>query len=269
MKMRKNIIINHHTKEAWQDNWENVSVERIMEIFSYPRVQKQLELFLRYLPKDKKVLEGGCGIGPYLLRLRSLGYKMIGLDYNYPPLKKIQEFDGSVPVYCADVSRLPFQDAQFGGYLSLGVLEHFSEGPHAAIKEAHRVLIDGGYFLVQVPQFSLFHCLQYPFTRLKRSKLVRRLFGKSARKYYWEQYFKVSTLSALLSKSGFEVELVIPLDHDHALMSLSGIFRDKSSYDNANTAGIFIGRLCAKLFPWKTAAGILFVCKKRKPNIEA
>src|SRR3989338_6073085 len=144
------------TKKAWEKNWESVSIHEILKIFDYVRVKKQMDLFLRVLPKNEKILEGGCGLAPYLIRLRELGYDVEGIDYNEGPIRKILSYDPSLPVKVGDVTAIPYPDSYFSGYLSLGVIEHFTEGPQKALREAHRVLKKDGVLYLAVPRSHLF-----------------------------------------------------------------------------------------------------------------
>src|SRR3989338_1045379 len=143
------------TKQAWENNWRDISIADVLQIFAYDRVKKQMAHFTRVLPKGEKMLEGGCGLGPYLIRLRQLGYDVEGIDYNEGPIRKLLAYDPALPVKVGDVTAVPYPDGTFGGYLSLGVIEHFAEGPEKAIREAHRVLKPGGVFVVAVPTRNL------------------------------------------------------------------------------------------------------------------
>ncbi|MBF0254532.1 MAG: class I SAM-dependent methyltransferase, partial [Candidatus Omnitrophica bacterium] len=120
------------TREAWEANWAEIPMERILGIFTYERVRRQMELFMRVLPKNERILEGGCGLAPYVIELRRRGLDVEGVDYNEAPLRKALAYDPSLPLRQADVAALPYADDSFGGYLSLGVIEHFSEGPAKA-----------------------------------------------------------------------------------------------------------------------------------------
>lgn len=251
------------TQKAWEKNWENISIPEILEIFKYDRVRKQLTLFTRVLPKNEKILEGGCGLAPYLIRLRQMGYDVEGVDYNEAPLKKALAYDPSLPLRVGDVAALPFPDASFGGYLSLGVIEHFTEGPRKAIAEARRVLKKGGVFVVAVPRNHLFMRLKAPLDFLKSRPFLRKCFNRPDDHHYWEQYFKKKDLIKILEEEGFEVREAHPLDHAHALVSFSGIFRDKKEYDEASPLGLKLGAWCAKYLPWSTAAQMTLVCYKK------
>ena len=263
MRTAKDESVDALTKKAWEKNWDGTDMGRILEIFEYVRVKKQMELFLRVLPKNTKILEGGCGLGPYLIRLRQLGYDVEGIDYNEGPIQKIRAYDETLPVQVGDVTAIPYPDAYFGAYISLGVIEHFTEGPQKAIREARRVLKRGGLFLVAVPRHHLFMKLQAPAHFLKSRPFLRKIFGKPAEHHYWEQYFNKETLRKILEEEAFEVREIHPLDHSHSLVSFSHLFRDKKSYDEANALGLRLARFCEKYLPWSTAAQMTYICYKK------
>ncbi len=251
------------TKKAWEKNWRDIRMDEILEIFNYVRVKKQMEIMLRVLPKIEKILEGGCGLAPYLLRLRQLGYDVEGIDYNEAPLKKVLERYPDTPVKVGDVAAVPYPDNYFGGYISLGVIEHFTEGPFRAIHEAHRVLKKGGIFFVMVPQNHIFMRIMAPIRFLKRNQMIRKIFRKPADTHYWEQYFKRKELIAILENGGFKVSEVHALDHSHSLVSLSNFFRDKNTFDEASPLALKLGVWFERNFKWSTACQLALVCYKK------
>lgn len=257
-----NALTDQITKEAWEKNWENIPMEKILEIFNYVRVKKQMDIFLKVLPKNGKILEGGCGLAPYLIRLRQMGYDVTGIDYNEGPIQKILAYDATLPVRVGDVTAIPYPDASFGAYLSLGVIEHFTDGPQKAIQEASRVLRPGGVFLVAVPTWNIFMTLAWPLKALKASAWIRRFFGKPVEHHYWEQYFKKKKLVKYLEQGGFKVREIHPLDHSHTLVSFSRLFRDRTQYDEANAWALRLAGLFEKYLPWQTASQMTLVCEK-------
>jgi len=263
MRTKQDILTDKLTKEAWDKNWQENSTKEALEIFEYPRVKKQVQIYAEFMPKEDFVLEGGCGLGPYAVYYKNQGYKIIGLDYNFNPLLKIKEFKPAMPLVNGDVAKLPFKNNAFGAYLSLGVIEHFTEGPSGAIKEAFRLLKNNGYFIVQVPYFSIFRRINFPLSLLKNNPILRKIFKKDPNTHYWEQYFKIKELKKAFEDGGFKIIKIIPADHEHALMTFCGkLFREKSSYNAANGLAIKLGSLLEKYLPFSTADCIIYICKK-------
>lgn len=64
----------------------------------------------------------------------------------------------------ADATKLPFEDASVARIVSDNVLEHV-ELPEAAVSEAARVLLPGGYFYVSTPFLYPFHSSPHDYTR--------------------------------------------------------------------------------------------------------
>jgi SAM-dependent methyltransferase len=97
------------------------------------------------------ILEAGCGLGRYLLYLRSRGARTAGVDFAAEPLRAIHERVGPAPVAVADLIRLPFASGTFATILCLGVIEHFEAGPEPVMKELVRTLQPGGALILTVP----------------------------------------------------------------------------------------------------------------------
>jgi ubiquinone/menaquinone biosynthesis C-methylase UbiE len=254
--------INSDTKKAWGENWEATSIETILEIFDYPRVNKLLNTITLYIPKKGAILEAGCGLGPWVIKLGMMGYDVVGVDYQEECIKKIKEYDGKQKVYVADVVKMPFDDNSFSAYLSWGVIEHFVEGPDAALKEAHRVLEKGGRLILTVPYKNIFRKVIKPIIQIKRNPLVRKLFNKPMKTYYYQRYFKLKELKYFITKHGFAIESIVPVDHIFSLVEFSDIFRNKSSFHGENKLGVYGGRLLEKVLPWLGAGSTLIIANK-------
>ena len=255
--------ITEETKKAWSNNWKEHSVDKVMEIFSYNRVQRLLKTFISILPKEGKILEGGCGLGPWVIKLTLLGYDMTGVDYDPVSIDKIRTVNSKIPLYVANVAEMPFKEETFDAYMSLGVLEHFCEGPEKAIKEAHRVLKDRGVFLVMLPYLNIFERINLPGKKIQKNKMIRRLLRKPEKIFYYERYFKKKVIHKLLEENGFIVEKILPVDHIFTFVSFSKFFRNKNTYDGENQLAIKVADFFKKIMPWQTAGSSLIVARKK------
>jgi len=262
MQIKENKKIDATTKKAWEENWTGIGVENILEIFDYPRVKEQINLYKPYLPKHKNILEGGCGLGPYVVYFQEKGYELIGIDYNYQPLAELNRYNNALRLACADVCKLPFPDSFFGAYLSFGVIEHFTAGPQEAIKEAYRVIESDGIFIVSVPRLSIFHKIRMLLDLLKNNKIIRKIFNKEIKEKYWQQYFSLSGLSKALKGSGFDILKIAPIDQEHSLVTFLPFFKDKRTLDGATSFALKVAKGCKRYLPWATAATMVFICKK-------
>lgn len=254
--------INNETKKAWGDNWRPVTIKTILEIFTYPRVEKMLSLLRRYLPQKGFAIEAGCGLGPWVIKLREMKYQVLGIDYEIECIKKIREYDSSLPVYVGDVRKMPFKDKTFAAYLSFGVIEHFTEGPEEVLDEAFRTLAPDGRLILTVPHKNIFIRLKAPFNWARRNAFIRRLCNKPAKIFYYQRYFGVDELIKYVSESGFTVEGVIPHGHIFSLVQFSGVFRNRKTYDGENNIAVFLGNIMEKVFPWLTADSIGIIARK-------
>jgi len=108
-----------------------------------------LKLFQSYIKNsDSHILDIGSGNGFFLKSLREVGYKNCkGIE--------VQDYKTS-DTFTADISRekLPFKDNFMDVVTGWEVVEHL-ENPYHAIREVHRVLVPGGYFIFSMP--NAFH----------------------------------------------------------------------------------------------------------------
>jgi SAM-dependent methyltransferase len=94
------------------------------------------------------VLDLGGGTGMLGQPLQERGYRYINLD--------TRRFENGAPSLIGDAHRLPFKDDTLDMVVSKDTLEHFLE-PRVAVKEVHRVLKEGGQFIIWVPFMHPFH----------------------------------------------------------------------------------------------------------------
>jgi len=111
---------------------------------------------LRHLKKQGPILEAGCGLGRFIVFMERQGFHDVrGIDISPDAVAIVNEIAPTLKVTCGDVSNLPFDDSSIRGIVSLGVVEHFEEGPRAALKEFHRVMMPGATAIITVPYLNL------------------------------------------------------------------------------------------------------------------
>lgn len=99
--------------------------------------------------KDRRVLDIGCGLGPYRSKIESRGGTWIGIDLAGPGCSV--EGDGM---------RLPFANESFDGVLCAAVLEHLPE-PELFLREVARIIRPGGKLFGYVSFLEPFHGISY------------------------------------------------------------------------------------------------------------
>ena len=143
--------------DLWDDHWaSNASLDSedfysryLRGYLGYGQIRYVL---LKHLPRYGLILEGGCGMGQYVVALRARGYNCIGVDFAEKTVAAAKRVLPDIPVETADICLLNLDDESIDAYISLGVVEHFQEGPHNALKEAMPVLKKNGKLIVSVPQ---------------------------------------------------------------------------------------------------------------------
>lgn len=143
--------------DLWDDHWASNASLNLEDFYrrylrGYLGYGQIRYVLLKHLPRYGLILEGGCGMGQYVVALRARGYNCIGVDFAAKTVAAVKRILPDLPVETADICRLNLDDESIDAYISLGVVEHFQDGPHNALKEAMRVLKKNGVLIVSVPQ---------------------------------------------------------------------------------------------------------------------
>jgi SAM-dependent methyltransferase len=194
-----------HGKRAdsdfWDAHWENVDTETTVKNLGGSLLARAIE---EYLPKEGKILEGGCGLGQWVLYFREKGYDIVGRDFAEDTIERVKARFPDLPVETGNILVLPYLDGHFSAYISLGVVEHFEEGPEAVLEEAHRILKKQGLLLCSVPYFN----------PLRRSK--KRLFSwyhqRKEDEEFYQWAFTKREITAIIEDTGFRIRRIIPFD---------------------------------------------------------
>lgn len=245
--------------------WDGHTLEHEVKLCENRELRRHLLDVLGQMD-DPIVVEAGCGVGAWVAYLAKNGIRrVVGLD-NFPPaLKELKQHApvGQV-VIDGDVRKLPFADGSIDACISLGVVEHFQDGPMPLILEMFRVLRPGGYVFLTIPSYNLFrrlfiHPLRAAFLKLKSSLRKCQL-------YFVEYRFTRGEFTKIVRACGFELVSVRTDEYEGNKLAL-GLYVDLpllrgDQQWSLNLLGRFIRWSTSRISPWLTTGGVLFLAKR-------
>ena len=156
--------------------------------------------YVQKLPKGSRVLDGGCGMGDWVLWLTRAGYPTLGLDVSKLTIGKLKEMFPEMEFAVGDIRATGLPDNSVDAYFSWGTFEHFEEGFGPVVSEAFRVVKPGGLLFVSTPFVNLRHALHD--TLLANWRVPPRT--RRLRFYQWR--LTRAELAHILSQHGFAVD---------------------------------------------------------------
>jgi len=190
----------------WSQDWRADEVREGVELC---RQETITPIVLKWLPREGRILEAGCGSGRWVAFLKEHDRQVVGIDYCAEGLKLLRSNVQDAPVAAALVEQMPFSDGAFNAVFSHGVLEHFEQGPLAALKETSRVLVEDGLLILAVPFNSLFRRLIVNRLHSMR-QMLRKL--RRAELQFSEYRFSVAEVKGFLADAGFDTLEAHPAD---------------------------------------------------------
>lgn len=246
--------------ETHGQSWLNDTIEDNIALCTIQTIEP---VFIKYLPKGGKILEAGCGLGRWVIYFREKGYDIIGIDLAKEAVEAAKTFDPTAPVFIDDILHANYPDGYFNAVISLGVVEHFEEGPIQALKEAHRLLAKDGLLFISVPLQNTFRRLL--INHLKRFKMF--LQKKKGQLYVFEEYrYTQAQMEYFLTMSGFAIKEVV-ID-DFSPPKNMGLFvdlpflRNKAKKWELNKTGRMLNRFFQMMSPKFACEGLFWVCQK-------
>jgi SAM-dependent methyltransferase len=180
--------------------WDARSIEGELRGFKNRILTNKFEQYFR--GKKYRIMEGGCGFGAWCEWLEGMGQESVGIEYDERIVNKAKELKANVPVELGNILNLNYPDNSFDVYISLGVIEHFENGPEPALIEAKRILKPGGLAFITTPYLSgLRRMISHPVRSIYF--FFRKLTGKQS--YFWEYRFTDKELENYITNAGFEI----------------------------------------------------------------
>jgi SAM-dependent methyltransferase len=216
-------------------------------------------------PVDGVVLEGGCGLGRWLLHWRA-ARRLVGIERSIPAITALRQFAPDAVVAAGDVFRLPLRDNTVDCYLSLGVLEHFEGGPEGGLREGFRVLKPLGMLFISgpgAPRLSLADGL----IDLSRHPILRKVMRRPPlpqSTQFFQYRFRPNEVREFLRREGFKVVSEIGWGSQETLWQYVPLLRHRDTrhfrwYRDAlaanaprrlNAAGRIVHRVLSAASPW-------------------
>ena len=255
---------------SWENYWEDISIEEQAKTTEND-CPELLEAILKFSNKNSTVLEGGCGLGRWLFFLSRREYtNLIGVDFINPPLDIIKKNNHNIKVRVGNVDELPINNASIDLYLSMGVIEHFEEGPQKSLNEAMRVLKKNGFLIVAVPYQNLYRGTIRKYVTMPLLKILKPSFRDKNRIFY-QYYYSKRDLRKFINQSGFEIMDWFYYDQYHTKSQRIGISLE-FPFTKKNTSNPYelnwVGRsiaIISELFSKCIfSSSIAFVVKKPK-----
>ena len=114
---------------------------------------ERLRSIVRAVQAGERVLDIGCGPGKVAQAMAAKGADVVGLDFSSTVLQSAAQRGVRVVQHDIDLSDLPFRAQTFDIVVFTQTIEHLFEYRHA-VREAHRVLKDGGTLILSIPNIA-------------------------------------------------------------------------------------------------------------------
>lgn len=247
------------TKRDLENEVKSIKNRTILQAFNVLNIYK----------KPLKILEAGCGLGGWVQYFKSQGHEVVGVEYVESVIEEAKKINPDMAIVKGDITTLEFPENFFDVYVSLGVLEHFEEGPDRALSEAFRVLRPGGLIFVAVPLLTPLRLfLAHPLRNLYF--FLNALRGK--KNFFWEYRYTSKELENYLQNHNFDivgryVDDYSEEEHRRHLGLWADFFflRDRGGIWELNIIGKILLKIMRALFsPWDFCSGILFVGRVKK-----
>ena len=183
--------------DYWTRVWDGLGGPRIKKIRITDKEEYRIvSPYLVKLPSKAKIIDGGCGLGDWVIGFSNEGYDVVGMDISKPTVNQLKRIFPDEKFEFGDIRQTVYPNNHFDAYYSWGVFEHFEAGPGDCLREAFRILKPGGLLFITVPLDNLRQSIIGTFAKAISSKFGER---------FYQYRFTRSELARDISLSGFEI----------------------------------------------------------------
>ena len=173
-----------------------------------------MNLILRNLVRNKKVVDLGCGSGILTKRLKYWGADVVGVDLSKNLIKIAEKENPNIKFYASDASKTPFKNSEFN-IVTSSLMVHYFKNLTEIFNEANRILKVNGYFV-----FSIQHPVNEVIKEVKiggvKKFLLMPYFHNNKSKWKCTRHMKVITyhhtfesIFNALNESRFVTEMLL------------------------------------------------------------
>lgn len=176
------------------------------------------------------VIDVGCGVGSNLPLLKSMGFKVVGIDSECYSLSFAKNLSGTLLIN-GDVLKLPVKSNSIELVIATDILEHLDDDS-MGIKEIHRTLRREGKVILTVPAFKSLWGIQDVVGMHKRRYSKNEFLRKIEREGF-----------IVLKSSYFNFFLFFPIFLGRRLIRLLGVKIESENKINSPLINFFLKTL--------------------------
>ena len=185
-------------EDYWNEYWDEDHVRNMIRQ-GQENHYSEVHDYMHYLDKNSLTVEGGCGPGRMVVNMHELGYNIMGIEYDQQTVDFVNKHFPKYKIVQGDIHDIRLKDGEAGGYISLGVAEHFTEGPSKLLNESRRILKKGGRAIFQIPFLNSHRFKLFKFLRV--TKPNPDYPGMS----FFQYYYSEDEFKSELEKAGYKI----------------------------------------------------------------